>query len=70
MKKLGELVVISAFSQLMAGKPPASQFTSEQEAATYVEKNFSKDEISSAIEEEGKKIVGEYFKNLGVTQDL
>jgi hypothetical protein len=64
--KLGELVVVSTFARLMKQKPPVSKFNSEEEAAVYIEENFSKEDIDIVLEEEGRILIEGYFRSLGL----
>lgn len=66
MMRLSQLAVISAFARLVKQKPPSSPFNSEAEATTYIEKNFSEEDIQVTIEDETRLLVTDYFKNFEV----
>jgi hypothetical protein len=66
MIKLGELIVASAFARLIKQKPPEYPLHSESEATAFIKANFSEEDIETAMQEEGRSLVTEYFKNFGV----
>lgn len=64
INKLGQLIILALTTRLLEQKPPPVAFTSEDQAAAYIQANFSAEEIKIAYDQVSKTITTEYIQAL------
>lgn len=63
---LGKIILLRAFTCLIKRKPPLEKLDSEEKLESYIQNNFSQDDIKKTIEKEGQKITRQYLEEVGV----